>query len=83
MDLFAVAGVALLASGVVAVVKRLPLRICAGAYLVGCAVFHIGTLATWGAPWLSMLAYLPALGYLVGASGAVIGPWYVPEVRPV
>ncbi len=82
-DLFAVAGVVLLASGIVAVVKRLPLRICAGAFLVGCALVHIGTLATWDAPWLSMSAYLPAFGYLVGACGAVIGPRYVPEVRRV
>jgi hypothetical protein len=81
--LFAVAGGVLVASVVVAVTKRLPLRICAGAYLVGCAALHVAALATWNAPWLSLPAYLPAVGYLLGACGAVIGPRYVPEIRRI
>lgn len=56
--------------------RRIALRVTAAAYLGGCALLHIGTLVTWDAPWLSGTAYLPVLGYLVGAVGAAIGPRY-------
>ncbi|MGH3728652.1 MAG: hypothetical protein ACRDTU_07840 [Micromonosporaceae bacterium] len=71
----------ILASVVLACLKRLPLRVAAAGYLAGGAVVHLGVLASWDAPWLAGLAYLPALGYLVGAAGAAIGPRYVPAFR--
>lgn len=57
--------------------KRIGVRIAAAAYLGACALLHVAVLATWQAPWLSGAAYLPVLGYLVGAAGAAIGPRYV------
>ncbi|MGH3714818.1 MAG: hypothetical protein ACRDT4_15350 [Micromonosporaceae bacterium] len=61
--------------------KRLVLRVTAASYLVVCVLLHAGTLATWDAPWLSGMAYLPVLGYLVGAVGAAIGPRYEQAYR--
>ncbi|MGH3647915.1 MAG: hypothetical protein ACRDTM_12165 [Micromonosporaceae bacterium] len=57
--------------------RRLALHLAAAAYLGAAALLHLGVLATWDAPWLSGMAYLPVLGYLVGAAGAAIGPRYV------
>jgi hypothetical protein len=48
-----------------------------------CAAVHGGALAFSEVTQLAASAYLPAVGYLIGAAGAFIGPRYVPVNRPL
>ena len=83
VPLAAVVVLVALGSAVIAFLKRVALRVGAACLLVGCALLHAGVLVTWVAPWLVAYAYLPVVGYVIGAVGAAIGPRYVPADRPL
>ena len=81
--LIVVTAVGLVWASVIGFARRLALRISAAGFLAACAATHVGALAFSGSESLAGSAYLAALGYLIGAAGAVIGPRYVSVHRPL